>query len=234
MTAATKTSLTLPSVALPVRRMSSSPTSNIARRRPRPRSRISGDIGPFAGASRRPTDRADTATFVAAPTGSRTRRDAFGRGSPGARRVMPRTRRVVCVIESRTSATVSNVSGAGTAGRSASECARRRARVRGRPARASRAMPPTPSVTEWCTFIDERGAIAVEPFEQRELPQRPGAIERRGSRSDAARRAASPSRPVASAAGGARGSRGRRSARPPSGAARDATAATARVGATGE
>ena len=113
---------------------------------------MSGDIGDVAGASRRLTERAVIATFAAAPTGSRTAANAFDVTRPGVRRAMPSIRRLVCESESRTSATVPNVSGAGTAGRSSSSSSSPGSRSRSTSS-VSSAIPPTPSVIEWWTFI---------------------------------------------------------------------------------
>ena len=41
----------------------------------------------------------------------------------------------------------------------------------------SRPTPPTPSVTAWWTFIDQRGSAASMSVDHREVPERPSDVE---------------------------------------------------------
>ena len=96
---------------------------------------------------------------------------------PGTRLAMPSIRRDEWPIDSRINATESIDSGAGAAGVSSGSSASAVRSTRS----ASSAMPPTPSVTAWCTFMANGRALGavgvVETFDQGEFPQRPGAVE---------------------------------------------------------
>ena len=115
---------------------------------------MTGDIGDVAGASVRAIERVVRTTFVArADRIAHASRRVRATPSPGARRAMPSSAPAACArAESRISV-------------ERAERARARARravvvvglARRRASRSTRcassAMPPTPSVTEWCTFI---------------------------------------------------------------------------------
>ena len=110
---------------------------------------MTGDIGSSAGATTRPIERAVRPISPPACIGSRIVASAAFAADPGRRRATPSIRRDEWTIDSRISERVSIDSGAGAPGVSSGSAA---SAVRSTSS-ASSAMPPTPSVTEWCTFI---------------------------------------------------------------------------------
>ena len=110
---------------------------------------MTGDIGSVAGATMRPIDPAVRMKSLAEPRGSRRVATVARIAVPGTRFMMPSIRRDEWPIDSRMSPMESIDSGAGAAGVSSGSSA---SAVRSTSS-AKSAMPPTPSVTAWCTFM---------------------------------------------------------------------------------
>ncbi len=115
---------------------------------------MSGDSGALAGATARPIDCAVSIARTALPNGSRAALVAVSSATVGHRRAIPSQRRAVWATESRINARPSNESRRGSPGvaSGSNTAAARRSRSRST-SRPRSSTPPTPSVTEWCTFI---------------------------------------------------------------------------------
>ena len=213
--------------------MSSSGTSNTSSRRPSPRPSITGDIGRVAGASVRAIDRGRAHASRAACRSDRAARCAAACSDAAGH--APRD------AEQRGGGCARS-SGASTSSIRASRARARRARRRRSvPAAsgtrstkwASSSMPPTPSVTEWCTFIANAARSPSGPSSpSKSVNSQSGRARSKldvaigCSASSSARIVPGPGEPRR----GAGGSRGRRSAPPSSAAVRSGTAATRPVG----